>query len=258
VPAYALPGAVTLRAALGEGARLPFEPVDLRHGDIAFLQYTGGTTGVAKGAMLSHRNIIANVLQNEAWAQPALDRAPKIDTLRIVCALPLYHVLALTACMLMGTRWGALNILIPNPRDMNGFVRELGRHRFHMLPAVNTLFNGLLNHPRFAQLDFSALRISLGGGMAVQKAVGERWRAVTGCPVIEGYGLSETSPVATLNPADATEFSGSIGLPIPSTEIVILDDDGCRCRSGIRARSRSAARRSCRATGTGRATPPRR
>ncbi|HWJ93696.1 MAG TPA: long-chain-fatty-acid--CoA ligase, partial [Telluria sp.] len=226
VPAFSLPSAVRFKQVLSEGARMTLKPVDLKHDDVAFLQYTGGTTGVSKGATLLHRNVIANVLQNDAWAQPALQQEPKIDPLTIVCALPLYHIFALTACFLMGTRWGSLNILIPNPRDIPGFVKELGKYKFNLLPAVNTLYNGLLNNPDFAKLDFSTLKVCNGGGMAVQQAVAEKWLKVTGCPIVEGYGLSETSPSATINPADATEFSGAIGLPIPSTEIAILDDDG--------------------------------
>ena len=226
VPAFSLPNATRFKQALSEGARGTLKPVDLKHEDIAFLQYTGGTTGVSKGATLTHRNIIANVLQNDAWAQPALQKEPKIDALTIVCALPLYHIFALTACCLMGTRWGAMNILIPNPRDIPGFVKELGKYKFNLLPAVNTLYNGLLNNPDFVKLDFSQLKVCNGGGMAVQQSVADKWLKVTGCPIIEGYGLSETSPSATINPATATQFSGAIGLPIPSTDIAILDDDG--------------------------------
>ena len=226
VPAFALPNAVRFKTALREGAALRLQPVELGHDDIAFLQYTGGTTGLSKGAMLSHRNVIANLMQNEAWLQPAMDMPPKLEALTFVCALPLYHIFALTVCCLMGTRLGGLNILIPNPRDIPGLVKELGKYKFNMLPAVNTLYNGLLNNPDFAKLDFSALKLCNGGGMAVQKAVNDRWRAVTGKSIIEGYGLSETAPVATANPANATEFTGTIGLPIPSTDIAILDDAG--------------------------------
>ena len=226
VPAFLLPNAVRFNHALAEGGRSQLKPVELGHDDVAFLQYTGGTTGVSKGATLTHRNVIANVLQNDAWAQPALQQEPKFDPLTIVCALPLYHIFALTACYMMGTRWGAMNILIPNPRDIPGFVKELSKYKFNLLPAVNTLYNGLLNNPDFAKLDFSGLKICNGGGMAVQKAVNDRWLKVTGCSIVEGYGLSETAPSATINPATATEFSGTIGLPIPSTEIAILDDDG--------------------------------
>jgi len=226
VPAYTLPNAVSYKQAMAQAARMSLKPVELSQDDVAFLQYTGGTTGVSKGATLTHRNLIANVLQNDAWAQPGLQKEPKIDPLTIVCALPLYHIFALTACMMMGTRWGATNILIPNPRDIPGFIKELGKYKFNVLPAVNTLYNGLLNNPEFAKLDFSGLKICNGGGMAVQQAVAERWLKVTGCPIIEGYGLSETAPVATCNPGDATEFSGTIGLPLPSTEVAIVDDAG--------------------------------
>ncbi|MFM7658234.1 MAG: long-chain-fatty-acid--CoA ligase [Burkholderiaceae bacterium] len=226
VPDFSLPQAVRFSAALREGASMRLQPASLGHDDIAFLQYTGGTTGLSKGAMLSHRNVIANLLQNEAWLQPAMDKPPKVEALVFVCALPLYHIFALTVCCLMGTRLGGMNILIPNPRDIPGLVKELSKHRFNMLPAVNTLYNALLNHPDFAKLDFSSLKLCNGGGMAVQKAVNDRWRAVTGKSIIEGYGLSETAPVATANPADADEFTGTIGLPLPSTDIAILDDAG--------------------------------
>ncbi len=226
VPAFSLPQAIRFNKALAEGARLRLQEASLGHEDIAFLQYTGGTTGLSKGAMLSHRNVIANLMQNEAWLQPAMDKPPEVEALTFVCALPLYHIFALTVCCLMGTRLGGLNILIPNPRDIPGLVKELSKYKFNMLPAVNTLYNALLNHPDFAKIDFSALKLCNGGGMAVQKAVNDRWRSVTGKSIIEGYGLSETSPVATANPADATEFSGTIGLPLPSTDIAILDDAG--------------------------------
>jgi long-chain acyl-CoA synthetase len=170
--------------------------------------------------------VIANVLQNAAWARPVLDREPKFDPITIVCALPLYHIFALTACALLGARLGAMNLLIPNPRDIPGFIKELSRNEFHMLPAVNTLYNALVNHPDFAKLDFSRLKVCNGGGMAVQKAVSDKWQKVTGLAIAEGYGLSETSPTATCNPANIHEFNGTIGLPVPSTEIAILDDDG--------------------------------
>jgi len=225
VPAYSLPNAIRFNSVLGEARNMTLRPVELGHDNIAFLQYTGGTTGLSKGAMLSHRNVIANLMQNEAWLQPALDKEPKLESLTFVCALPLYHIFALTICCLMGTRIGGLNILIPNPRDIPGLVKTLSKYRFNMFPAVNTLYNGLLNNPDFAKIDFSMLKLCNGGGMAVQKAVNDRWRAVTGKSIVEGYGLSETAPVATANAADSVEFTGTIGLPIPSTEIAILDDD---------------------------------
>ncbi|SFI31952.1 long-chain acyl-CoA synthetase [Collimonas sp. OK307] len=226
VPAFNLPGAVSFLNMLSIGASSRFSQVHLCGDDVAFLQYTGGTTGVSKGATLTHRNIIANVLQNDAWVRPAQDKVPVDQPMTIVCALPLYHIFALTACSLMGTRWGALNILIPNPRDITNFIKELRKYKFNMFPAVNTLYNGLLNHPDFAKLDFSGLKISLGGGMAVQRAVAEQWMKVTGCPILEAYGLSETSPGVTINRADATAFTGTIGLPLPSTEVAILDENG--------------------------------
>ena len=226
VPAFSLPNAIPFKQAVAEGAAIALKPVELGHDDVAFLQYTGGTTGVSKGATLSHRNVIANVLQSEAWAQPALNREPRIEKLTIVCALPLYHIFALTSCCLMGTRLGSMNILIPNPRDMPGFIKTLTKFKINMLPAVNTLYNGLLNNAAFATVDFSMLKVCNGGGMAVQKAVADKWFKLTGCPIVEGYGLSETAPVATCNPSDSTTFTGTIGLPVPSTDIVILDDNG--------------------------------
>ena len=226
VPAFELPKAIRFNQALQEGGAMVLRPVSVSETDIAFLQYTGGTTGLSKGAMLSHRNVIANLLQNEVWLQPALSKEPRVDQLIFVCALPLYHIFALTVCCLVGMRVGGMNILIPNPRDIPGLIKTLSKYRFNIFPAVNTLYNGLLNHPDFAKLDFSMLKLSNGGGMAVQKAVNDRWRSVTGKSIVEGYGLSETSPVATANPSDATEFTGTIGLPIPSTEIAILDDAG--------------------------------
>jgi long-chain acyl-CoA synthetase len=226
VPAFHLPDAISFHSALTQGAKLTLLPVALTHADIAFLQYTGGTTGLSKGATLTHRNVIANMLQNDAWAGPALRGESAQGALITVCALPLYHILALNACMLMGMRWGAMNILIPNPRDMGGFVKELSKYRVNFFPGVNTLFNGLLNQPNFAKLNFSGLRITLGGGMAVQEVVSARWCKVTGSPILEGYGLSETSPTATLCPPDQATFSGTIGLPVPSTEVAILDDNG--------------------------------
>ncbi len=232
VPEFSLPNAVRFNHALSEGASLVLRPVELDHDSVAFLQYTGGTTGVSKGATLSHRNVIANLLQNEVWLQPAMDKPPRVEALNFVCALPLYHIFALTVCCLMGTRLGGMNILIPNPRDIPGLVKTLSKHKFNLFPAVNTLYNGLLNHPEFASLDFSGLKLCNGGGMAVQRAVNDRWEQVTGKSIVEGYGLSETAPVATANPADSSEFTGTIGLPISSTEIAILDDDGNALATG--------------------------
>ncbi|MBD8530898.1 MULTISPECIES: long-chain fatty acid--CoA ligase [unclassified Massilia] len=226
VPEFALPNMVRFKDALAQGGKMPFAKPTLTSSDIAFLQYTGGTTGVSKGATLTHRNVIANVLQAEAWAEPANSQPPHVEFQTIVCALPLYHIFALTACALWGMRAGALNILIPNPRDIPGFIKELGKYKVNMLPAVNTLYNALVNHPDFASLDFSQLKTANGGGMAVQQAVNDKWKQVTGKSIIEGYGLSETSPVATCNRSDETGFTGSIGLPVPSTDIAILDDDG--------------------------------
>jgi long-chain acyl-CoA synthetase len=226
VPAWSIPGAVTFNDALAAGRGLKLSKPKLTSEDVAFLQYTGGTTGVSKGATLLHRNILANVLQNDAWLQPALTKPPIVDHMIIVCALPLYHIFALTACYLLGMRAGGTNLLIPNPRDMAGFVKELQKYQVSFFPAVNTLYNGLLNTPGFDKLDFSKLKISNGGGMATQKPVAEKWLKVTGCPLSEGYGLSETSPALTCNPADTDKFSGSIGLPVPSTWLSIRDDDG--------------------------------
>jgi long-chain acyl-CoA synthetase len=226
VPAYSIPGAVTFNDALAAGRGMKLNKPKIARDDVAFLQYTGGTTGVSKGATLLHRNILANVLQNDAWMQPALKKPPHVEQLFIVCALPLYHVFALTACYLLAIRAGGVNLLIPNPRDMAGFVKELMKYQINFFPAVNTLFNGLLHTPGFDKVDFSKLKVSNGGGMATQKAVAERWLKVTGCPLSEGYGLSETSPTLTCNPADTDKFSGSIGIPVPSTDLSMRDDDG--------------------------------
>jgi len=229
VPTFSLPGHVRFNDALDEGARGKLQPVTVGPQDVAFLQYTGGTTGVSKGATLTHRNLVANVLQLEAWVQPALtdtSRGPVPEQLIYICALPLYHVFALTVNCLGGIRLGTLNVLITNPRDMKGFVAELAKYRFNVLPGVNTLYNSLAENPDFQKLDFSSLRIANGGGMAVQQAVAEKWLKLTGVPIIEGYGLSETSPVATCNPIMSREYSGTIGLPFPNTDIAILDDAG--------------------------------
>jgi len=231
VPAYSLPAAHRFNDVIDAGRRLDLKKVEVGQEDIAFLQYTGGTTGVSKGATLLHRNVVANIMQCEAWFKPMLDKVGD-QQLTVVCALPLYHIFALTICALMGAHFGAMNLLIPNPRDIPGLVRTLSKHRVNMFPAVNTLFNALANDPDFARLDFSGLVVSNGGGMAVQRATAEKWLKVTGCPVVEGYGLSETSPVATSNRLDVHEFSGTIGLPVPSTEIAIRDDDGNNVAAG--------------------------
>ena len=222
VPAFSLPGSISYKKMMAAAAGMTLKPVKQGHDDIAFLQYTGGTTGVSKGAVLLHRNIIANVLQNEAWLQFKHSN----EQLVFVAALPLYHIYSLTVSAFMGMRMGGLTLLIPNPRDIPGFVKELAKYRVAVLPAVNTLYNALLNNPEFSKLDFSSYSVCNGGGMAVQKAVADKWLKVTGTPIIEGYGLSETSPVATANRVDIKEFTGTIGLPIPSTEVLIIDDDG--------------------------------
>ena len=222
IPAWSLPGSMRLTEALAEGRGRKLADVPIGHDDIAFLQYTGGTTGVSKGAMLLHRNIIANLLQAGAWVKPVLGTEDHI----ILTPLPLYHIFSLTANCLVFMTLGAENVLITNPRDIPGFVKEMGKYRFTALTGVNTLFNALLNNPDFAKLDFSSLRLSLGGGMAVQRAVAERWKQVTGVPLIEAYGLTETSPAATMNPLDLPEFNGAIGLPVPSTDLMLRDDAG--------------------------------
>ncbi|WP_215403597.1 long-chain-fatty-acid--CoA ligase [Janthinobacterium sp. JC611] len=226
VPAFSLPGAISFNKMLAEGSRLTLTPVQQGHDDIVFLQYTGGTTGVSKGAMLLHRNVIANVLQNEAWISPVMTPEMRATSMGFMCALPLYHIYSLTVSALMGMRVGGLNVLIPNPRDIPGFVKELAKHKIVVFPAVNTLYNALLNNADFAKLDFSSYKVCNGGGMALQRNVAERWLKLTGCPLIEGYGMSETSPVVTGNRVDITEFTGTIGLPFPSTEVAILNDDG--------------------------------
>ena len=222
VPAWNIPGAQRFNDVLARGSRHALKPVEVTHDDIAFLQYTGGTTGVAKGAMLTHRNIIANLQQAHAWIKPFLQEGNGI----IVTPLPLYHIFSLTANCLTFVKVGWTNLLITNPRDIPGFVKELQKHRMNAITGVNTLFNALANHPDFAKLDFSTLQISFAGGMAVQKAVAEKWQQITGKPLVEAYGLTETSPAATINPLDLREFNGAIGLPVPSTEVAIRDDEG--------------------------------
>jgi len=232
VPTFSLPNAISFNKVLAEGSRLTLTPVQQGHDDIVFLQYTGGTTGVSKGAMLLHRNVIANVLQNEAWMAPVMTKEMRATSMGFMCALPLYHIYSLTVSALMGMRVGGLNVLIPNPRDIPGFVKELSKHKIVVFPAVNTLYNALLNNADFAKLDFSSYKVCNGGGMALQRNVAERWLKLTGCPLIEGYGMSETSPVVTGNRVDITEFTGTIGLPFPSTEVAILNDDGVEVALG--------------------------
>jgi long-chain acyl-CoA synthetase len=225
VPAFSLPGSVAFNDAVAAGQPLKLTTPALGPDDIAFLQYTGGTTGVAKGAVLTHRNLIANCLQVEAWMPPSVEPKPEGERTTIIVALPLYHIFALTACFLIGVRIGGLCVLIPNPRDLPNLIKEMVTHKPTIFPAVNTLFNGMLNHPDFGKIDWSRLTCAIGGGMAVQKAVAEKWFKATGTPIIEGYGLSETSPLLTCNRSDITEWSGTIGLPVPSTEISIRDAD---------------------------------
>jgi long-chain acyl-CoA synthetase len=224
VPEYSLPGAVGFTEAMSKGKYENLDPVAIGHDDVAFLQYTGGTTGVSKGAVLTHRNMVSNVLQSEAWMGPSLREAS--GQMVLVTALPLYHIFSLTANCLLFMKLGAQNILIANPRDFPGFVKELSKYRFTFFSGVNTLFNALLNTPGFDKLDFSSLKVSLGGGMAVQRAVAERWKQVTGNTLTQAWGLTETSPAACINRFDEPEFTGSIGLPIPSTVVTIRDDDG--------------------------------
>jgi long-chain acyl-CoA synthetase len=224
VPAYHLPGATPFNAAVSAGRGMKLTKPSIAPDDVAFLQYTGGTTGVSKGATLLHRNVVANMLQNQAWLQPALKVGRQVEQLTIVTALPLYHIFALTVCCLLGWQVGGMCILIPNPRDMPGVVKELAKYKVNVMPAVNTLFNGLLNTPGFDKLDFSHLKVCNGGGMATQRAVAEKWLKVTGCPIIEGYGLSETSPTLTSNSILNKAYTGAIGYPVSSTEVVIRDD----------------------------------
>ena len=226
VPPFNLPGAVRFNDALAQGARGALKRPAIEPDDIAVLQYTGGTTGVSKGAVLLHRNVIANVLQSEAWNAPAMASLPAGEQPTYVCALPLYHIFAFTVNMMLGMRTGGKNILIPNPRDFPAVLKELAKHKVNSFPAVNTLFNGLANHPDFNTVDWSHLKISLGGGMAVQSAVAKLWLQKTGCPICEGYGLSETSPSASCNPTNSKAFTGTIGVPIPGTYFKLLDDEG--------------------------------
>ena len=226
VPAFELPGAVRFNDALAKGRGLSLKAPQLGPNDIAVLQYTGGTTGVSKGAVLLHRNLVANVLQSEAWYRPAIDRVAAEGQVVTICALPLYHIFGFNTNMMLGLRMGGCGILIPNPRDLAGTLKTLSTERFHSFPAVNTLFHALAHHPDFDKVDWSHLKMSVGGGMAVQQATAKLWLEKTGCPIVEGYGLSETSPVASCNPTDSTTYTGSIGLPLPNTELKLLDDDG--------------------------------
>ncbi|MCJ0765921.1 long-chain-fatty-acid--CoA ligase [Variovorax terrae] len=232
VPAYNLPGAVRFNDAVAQGTRGTLKAPAIAADDVAVLQYTGGTTGVSKGAVLLHRNVIANVLQSEVWNQPVMDKVPAGEQPTSVCALPLYHIFAFTVGMMLSMRTGGKLILIPNPRDLPAVLKELSKHTIHSLPAVNTLFNGLANHPDFNTVDWSHLKVSVGGGMAVQGAVAKLWLDKTGCPICEGYGLSETSPSASCNPTTSTEYTGTIGVPLPGTYFKLLDDDGNEVPAG--------------------------
>ena len=226
VPEFNLYGAVKFNQALRVGSEVRFRPPTVTAEDIALLQYTGGTTGISKGAVLLHRNVIANLLQSEAWNQPVMKRVPVNEQPTAVCALPLYHIFAFTVNMMLGMRTGGKNILIPNPRDLPAVLNELSKQTFHSFPAVNTLFNGLANHPDFDKVNWKNLKVSVGGGMAVTSAVAALWLQKTGCPICEGYGLSETSPSASCNPTTSTQFTGTIGVPLPSTFMKLLDDEG--------------------------------
>lgn len=226
VPAYSLPGAVRFNDALDKGASRTLQSPALGPDDVAVLQYTGGTTGVSKGAVLLNRNVIANVLQSEAWNEPVMLKVPANEQPTSVCALPLYHIFAFTVNMMLSMRTGGKLILIPNPRDLAAVLKELSKHTFHSFPAVNTLFNGLANHPDFDTVNWKNLKVSVGGGMAVQGAVAKLWLEKTGCPICEGYGLSETSPSVTCNPTTSTAYTATIGVPLPSTDVKLLDDDG--------------------------------
>ena len=226
VPDFNLPNAVRFNAAIAKATSGTLKKINLKPDDVAVLQYTGGTTGVSKGAVLLQRNLVANLLQSDAWFQPALGKIPAGEQMVEVCALPLYHIFAFTVGMMLSMRVGGKLILIPNPRDMPAVLSELAKHKIHVFPAVNTLFNGLANHPDFNKVNWHSLVASVGGGTAVQSAVAKLWLEKTGSPICEGYGLSETSPIATCNPVTVTKFSGSIGVPVPGTWVKLLDDDG--------------------------------
>jgi long-chain acyl-CoA synthetase len=226
VPAWSLPGHLSFKAVLAKGAGQTLKAVDVKPSDVAFLQYTGGTTGVSKGATLTHSNLLSNMSQMGLWLETAFLDKKRPDRLVFLCALPLYHIFALTVNSLMGLSTGGENILIPNPRDIPAFVKEIAKYKVNIFPGLNTLFNALMNNAEFQKLDFSDLALTFGGGMAVQRPVAERWEKMTGSPIKEGYGLSETSPVATANRLDGKEFTGTIGLPLPSTDVEIRDEDG--------------------------------
>ncbi|MGL6108513.1 MAG: AMP-binding protein, partial [Rubrivivax sp.] len=233
VPPFQLAGAVRFNEAVARGRTMRFTAPKLGPDDIAVLQYTGGTTGVSKGAVLLHRNLVANLLQAEAWNQPALKNSPVGEQPTTVCALPLHHIFGFTANMMLSMHVGGCNILIPNARDIGAVLKELSKHRFHSFPAVNTMFNAIAHHPAFNTVDWSHLTLSVGGGMAVQRGTARLWLEKTGCPICEGYGLSETSPSVTCNPVDSTAFSGDIGLPLPNTELALLDDAGHEVPPGM-------------------------
>jgi long-chain acyl-CoA synthetase len=226
VPAFHLPQAVRFNEAIARGTKGSLKRPELSPDSVAVLQYTGGTTGVSKGAVLLHRNVIANALQSEAWNEPVMKQIPADEQPTSICALPLYHIFAFTVNMILGLRTGGKVILIPNPRDLPAVLKELSQHTFHSFPAVNTLFNGLANHPDFNTVNWSHLKVSVGGGMAVQSGTAKLWLEKTGCPICEGYGLSETSPSASCNPTTSTAYSGSIGVPLPNTWMKCLDDEG--------------------------------
>jgi long-chain acyl-CoA synthetase len=232
VPPYSLPGSVSFNDAVAQGRGKTFKPAHIGPDDIAVLQYTGGTTGVSKGAVLLHRNLVANILQSEAWYQPALKKIPAGEQIVTICALPIYHIFGFNTNMMLAMRMGGCNILIPNPRDLPAMLKSLAGEKFHSFPAVSTLFNAIAHHPDFNSVDWSHLKISVGGGMAVQSATAKLWLEKTGCPIVEGYGLSETSPSVICNPVDSNAFSGNIGLPMPNTEVTLLDDDGAEVPIG--------------------------
>jgi len=234
VPAYSLPSATAFNDAIAAGKKMTLTKPVIGPDDVAFLQYTGGTTGVSKGATLLHRNLIANMLQVDAWQRPVVEQPPQVDRMIIVTALPLYHIFALTACFLIGMRSGGLCLLIPNPRDFPALIKEIAKYKVNSFPAVNTLYNAMLHHPDFGTIDWSMLKFAIGGGMAVQRTVADAWFKATGRPIVEGYGLSETSPVLTCNRGDITEWTGTIGFPVPSTDIAIRDDDNNDVPNGER------------------------